>query len=538
MSDQARHFAAPYPLYPLALALYPGLALASANDDWLAVGALLPALVGPVLIALAVQRLLGRWFDHQAQAGAALAVALLLFFSYGHASMEIGQWMDPFAWLPVVWLALLLVGVRAVVRHGKAVARATKGLNLVGLVLLIMPIVNLAAGLSAREVQDTDLTPPELSLEPAQRATAAEPDVYFIVLDGYARADTLLRIYGHDNRAFLSELQQAGFHVDPDSFANYDQTILSMPATLNLDYLQAMEGFHETQFDFTVLVEMTRENLATRLLRGAGYEVVAFESEHPATRFQHPDRYLQLPPSEATAGPAAADGPINLTGADRLFLETTALRPVLRIYDRARPESQLIGERRQRIEFTLTHLDLAAREPGAQFTFAHVMAPHPPFVFQAEGRPRRYDGPYRIVDGSHWLGRIGTRAEYIERYRDQLIYVNELVLRAVEVILARSETSPIIVIQSDHGPGAYFDWNSQSASDLAERMGILTAVHLPPDSAPDVEPYRGMSPVNTLRLVLNAAVGADLEYLPDRAYFSTWESPFEFSEVTDEVFSP
>lgn len=538
MADRVPGALPPYPLYPLALALYPGLALASANDDWLAVTALLPALIVPVLITLAAQHLLARWMHNRSQAGAALGIVLVLFFSYGHAAMEVGRWVDPIVWLPGVWIVLLLIGVRAVRRHEVVVGRLTRGLNLVGVALLLMPVVNLTTRVSTRPAQGSELTAPDLSLQPPREARSAPPDVYFIVLDGYGRADTLLRMYDHDNRPFLEALGQAGFYVDPDSFANYDQTILSMPATLNLDYLQAMGATKEARFDFAELVELARDNLAVRLLRQAGYEIVSFESEHPVTRISVPNRYLRPSGREGHDREEGEGGYLNLADPDRLFLETTALRPALRVYDRSRPEDARIRERRRLIQFTFSNLELAAREPGAQFTFAHVMAPHPPYVFQADGTPRRYDGPYRIVDGSHWLGRIGTRGEYIDSYRQQLLYVNELTLRAVKRILDRSESPPIIVIQSDHGPGADFDWNSRADSDLTERMGILTAVHLPPDVRPSVQPYPGMSPVNTFRLVLNAASGGELPYLPDRAYFSTWESPFQFSEVTNEVSGP
>jgi hypothetical protein len=47
------------------------------------------------------------------------------------------------------------------------------------------------------------------------------PDIYYVILDGYARADILDELYGYDNSRFLDYLERHGFFVAETSHSNY-----------------------------------------------------------------------------------------------------------------------------------------------------------------------------------------------------------------------------------------------------------------------------------------------------------------------------
>jgi hypothetical protein len=77
---------------------------------------------------------------------------------------------------------------------------------------------------------------------PAQAASLTlppgrPPDVYFLVVDGYARQDTLSKVYGLDNSPFLGFLRDHGFYVADAARSNYAQTGLSFSSSLNMNYL-------------------------------------------------------------------------------------------------------------------------------------------------------------------------------------------------------------------------------------------------------------------------------------------------------------
>ena len=59
-------------------------------------------------------------------------------------------------------------------------------------------------------------------------------------MDGYRKGQMLADLYGLDNSAFLDGLSERGFTIAGDSHANYNQTILALASTLNLDYLDRL----------------------------------------------------------------------------------------------------------------------------------------------------------------------------------------------------------------------------------------------------------------------------------------------------------
>src|SRR3970282_1068515 len=71
------------------------------------------------------------------------------------------------------------------------------------------------------------------------------PDIYYIILDGYARDDILRKFYQLDNRDFLDRLGELGFYVAGCAQSNYAQTQLSLASSLNFAYLDSLgDDFH------------------------------------------------------------------------------------------------------------------------------------------------------------------------------------------------------------------------------------------------------------------------------------------------------
>lgn len=66
---------------------------------------------------------------------------------------------------------------------------------------------------------------------------------------------------------------------------------------------------------------------------------------------------------------------------------------------------------------------------------------------------------------------------------------------------------------------------------VRERTSILAALHVP-DSVCDAM-YPEITPVNAVRAVLREHLGAPLDPLPDRVYFSDYHAPYDYRDVTD-----
>lgn len=346
---------------------------------------------------------------------------------------------------------------------------------------------------------------------PAPTATppARQPDIYYIILDGYARSDVLQELYGIDNSGFIQGLVDRGFYVAGQSRANYCQTYLSLSSTLNMTYLDALaEEVGEESNDRWPLQDLLRQNAVARLLRERGYT------------------YATISTGYADAELAAADihktAPWSLSQFESGLINTSPISPLIRSqYD----------AHRQRLLYAFDQLpDMAALE-GPLFVFAHIAAPHPPFVFDEQGGEITPNRDFTFSDGSHYMARA-SREEYLAGYRGQLLYVNQLVEPLIDALLARSPEPPVIILQADHGPGSQLSWESAERTAFGERMSILNAYYLPDGG--DEQLYDSITPVNTFRLVLDHYLGLGLGLLEDRSYYSTWDKPYRFIPVPPE----
>jgi hypothetical protein len=172
------------------------------------------------------------------------------------------------------------------------------------------------------------------------------------------------------------------------------------------------------------------------------------------------------------------------------------------------------------------------REPT--FTFAHIVCPHPPFIFGAKGEDvSQYDKLFRLTDGDQFREFYGSAQDYIKGYHDQARFITAQIQTVIDRILANSSEPPIIILQSDHGSGLGLNIFSVDRTDLEERMSILNAYYLPCGGKEDL--YPEITPVNSFRVVLKHNFGAHLDLLEDRSYYSTWHDPRQFIDVTERL---
>ena len=188
------------------------------------------------------------------------------------------------------------------------------------------------------------------------------------------------------------------------------------------------------------------------------------------------------------------------------------------------------------LRYLFDHLGESARLESPHFVFAHVIAPHPPFVFDSSGNEIPPNRTFAFEDGNHFLKIGGTREEYLEGYTGQLSFVNDQIEAIVDDLLASESSRPaIIILQADHGPGMLLDWEHPDNTYFKERVAILNAVYLPEGDSAGL--YDEMTPVNTFRLILNRYFRTDFELLEDESYYSTWHRPYQFIRVTEDVLS-
>ena len=161
-------------------------------------------------------------------------------------------------------------------------------------------------------------------------------------------------------------------------------------------------------------------------------------------------------------------------------------------------------------------LEDVAQRPGPTFTFAHILLPHPPYIFNADGS---------FVD-DYTAKHRSERINYVE----QLQFTNGRVLEAIDHLLAHDpdEPDPIILLQADEGPfppafsanEGGFQWLDASPREIQQKFGILNAVRLPGVDPASVGFNDESSPVNQFRMVFNAYFGTDLPLLRNETFLS------------------
>ncbi len=521
-------------LHPFLFAIFPILFLYSQNMGEFPLGVIFVPVAKSLFLALVVlviaRIVTGGW----RKAGLVTSVFLILFFSYGHLNHVLHRLPLPFSLyrLPfkshtilfpsIVILFLLLAAL--ILRSRGLLENPTRILNAVAILLFAVSIAQIGIyKVKTREaewfeVDHSIFDPIEWSLDPP----AELPDIYYIVLDGYPRQDNLLELYDYDNSDFLQFLNSRGFFVAGESTSNYSRTILSLASSLNFSYLDGIiELVGEEQTNLRPVRHLIEWSRTRDILSQYGYRFVALRSGFQNTELKEADSYL-------TPGQRGE--------FESALMRTTAASPVNALASRvSNTVAGAYRERdRQRILYAFEMIPEAARDDRPIFLFAHIVSPHPPFVFDSKGRDvpdRRY---FAFKSSNHLINKDGlTRNQYRDRFLEQLLFINEKVEQLVDSLIANSRVPPVIILRGDHGPGTYSHHGRLDCTYLGDRMSILYAVLLP--NSGESELYDSITPVNTFRIIFNACFGSSLSLLEDRNFYTTFEHPYRFIEVTGQI---
>ncbi len=502
--------------HPFLFALFPIISMTAANitevePDVLYRPAMM-ALAGAAILLLLFSLLLRR-----IDKGALLAtVWLLLFFSYGHLyNSLVGSGLLGAAgqarYFLAAWILLGLAGSIAVMKTKRDLSKATQFLNFMAIVMLIMPLLTIfnyersrqeTLSIRSDQAQEKAVAKPvpPVRLASGKKSAIEQPDIYYLVFDRYSSAPRLKDVLDFDNSAFTDYLKDRGFFVAEESRANYAVTYLSLSSSLNLDY-------HESARDQKDVEPIIQDYKVWRFLKERGYKFVHYGSAWPPTN------------SNQFADQSVNYYELDFDSFSRLLLNTTMAGPVL---DRFYPQEE---DNRNRMLSQLQALAKAPRMKGPKFVFAHILMPHTPYLFDAQGRPLSAE----------------EQAEAVEEdlYRDYILFANGKIRSLLDTLLVDSERPPIVVIQADEG----FRYNAESNKEryakpgyMELHYGVLNAYYLPGVEATDYV-YDDITPVNSFRAVFNAYFDTDFEMLEDENFMLLRKSgkASGFKRITDQL---
>ncbi len=382
-------------IHPFLFAVSPVLFLFAYNiDEVPATDLLLPMLVAIIgtLIPFFLLRLITKSYN---KSGIITLYFLILFFSYGHVKdvihsslgmgrLDIGGFYITSVqfFLGPLWALLFIAGAFLVIKAHRDFSTSTKFLNVVAITLVAISLINIGI----YEIKTFSRVPEEVNGVNGENVSLNLgnpdnlPDIYYIILDTYARQDTLKEVFGYDNSEFINYLTSKGFYVATKSYSNYPATLQSLPSSLNMDYLTAEELANQS-----TLVEMWRNSKVSRLLKEKGYRYIAVSSgEFVKGIAKYTDVNLVYKSDSIVKKSAFLD----------YFLRTTALSPFTILY----LQDFLDESDRQARLYAFDKLADILNIEEPTFVYAHILSPHPPFIFDRDGNPPKQ----KLSD---WIGK-------------------------------------------------------------------------------------------------------------------------------------
>ena len=499
------------PFYPLLLAAFPILYLLAVNIGQVEpVEAVIPtivAVVGTAALLAAVRAVL----RDVHRAAAITAIFVLGFFLFGHVTLLAQRAGITETKTLVAWIAVGLLSVVLLVRTRRDLTQITRLANVVTVALVVIQVASIV-GFEVEASDSTGLAGPQ---ETSLTAESGRRDIYYILVEDYGSPRVLREYMGITDDGLMDWFRSWGFEVLDDTRSNYVRTPVSIASSLDMRYvddLAAAQGANERAY--APINEMIRNASVGKLLQEQGYRYVHIGSAY------NPTSVSDIADQNPRFG-----GPSDFLTA----LYDTTIAPA--IITRLGLESGR-GGRLRLYDATVWQLDMfakVARQESPKFVFLHVMIPHPPYIFDA--------------DGSFVTAAEDAKRSDKERYAAQWAYTGGLLRQTLEPLVQLPEAErPIIVVSTDEGPAAgkipmrenEVAWADATDDELDLHFSIFAAYLLPGMSNSGL--YPTMTPVNSFRQIFNLYFDAGLPLLLDRSYVQRDNhNPYDVIDVTDRL---
>lgn len=467
-----------YPLHTILLIPFLSIFLYAHNIEFIAFFMLKRTLIwGLFLTIVLIISFYYIFSKNTLKSGVFTSILLILFFNYGviYDYLELlyykGLW--PFKnihrYLVLIYICIYTFLFLYFLKTSRKFISVNYAFNLIIVILILWNSVLLFIRL--KNIEITSKYNFNIASLTENDANEFKPDVYFIVLDGYANQHVLNKYYNFDNSKVIDFLKNKNFNIIDSCRSNYYGTLLSLSSTLNMKYFSNDEILQSHK-----IINQLRDNSVFREFKKNGYKIVQLKSGYSVTSFfNYTDSIIQI---EAPNEFERAVLKYSMFRLDDIFGQI----PYLRL--------------KSQFDF-FTNWKISDNKPT--FNFIHIVCPHPPYIFNAKGE-RFYKSNF--TDNS-W--------EPKEYYIEQLSFVNNQVEKFLNNILKQYEernSDPIIILLSDHGP--YL--SSSNKDDVFEiRSKIFYAIKTPGlNKVPDFK-----TSVNTFPYIFNNYFNYNINYLND-----------------------
>ena len=376
-------------IHPVLFGVYPVLFLWSQNLGEVSAGDTSDVLGATFLAAGAVMLLAWLAFQDRARGALFVAPGILAFLLYNHvARIGVPVAVERGAIVALLAIALVL----ALKLPDRWIGRVDTGLRILALALIVTTLATILPAVIEKETTPQTVVAAGKTLP--STTTAQKRDVYWLIFDRYG-SDRSLQI-GYDTKNPLTPwLKAHGFDVLADSHANYVGTAQSLSTTANMTPLdQLTKGVPDTSNSYLPIYGHLQGSLAVRQFQALGYRYLHLGSWWNPTRFD-----------------SAADRNYNADGVSD-FTSAVVESSIVPVLSKAFIPKELPptepAKHLKHNTYALNKLDQLPIEHGPKFVWAHILLPHPPYIFDADGqlhrvaaarrhlRHRGLEGPARV----------------------------------------------------------------------------------------------------------------------------------------------
>jgi hypothetical protein len=525
-------------LHPFLIGLYPVVALLAANTEEMRIAEAFRSIVFILIIVAATWVLLSVINRDRHKAALLTSLLAALFFLYGQVltilqnNEVFGIHLGRHRYLLTIWAAAAIVGSWIILRRVKDPPRTSRNLTVFSAILVAIPSISILMNYVITNPL-TATPPPEVEgqgdvsgLDPSNY-----PDIYYIIPDSYLSSDILREQFNYDNSAFIQYLEDKGFYIAGESVSNYMWTRLSLSSSLSMNYLpdlnpgiEVIQRTSDEQAFVQLQHRFVRQGLEKRgitiphsLVRAEleelGYSIVSYPSGWVGTEILNADYRLSPDTVRLNRDTLNAFEALLLhTSAVRLFVDVADSIDLPIVHSIASIIEDPFIAHRERILSTFENLKSRPDTPGPVFAFAHIIAPHEPYVFGPNGEELDYQGAFSLANIENLRPEEETRL-----FLDQVSFVTTKLIETIDAIISNSERPLAIIIQADHGFTPFaLSWSEPDMDAFRARVSILNAYYLPEKCHPSL--YPSITPVNSFRIVFNCFFNGSYEILEDISY--------------------
>ncbi len=480
MNDRkhSKSFVAQIHLSIICFALYPILAVYAHNVEQLHFQQLLLPFAFSVALGYIAFMLLYLLFRTISKAHIGAVAFLLLFWNYRmlydlfFSLIPLPQFLFLVLSLMLYVLALFVIGKKAqpeLLKHAHIIL-------LIPISVLILYNLVLTGEGEIKKMQAGRHA--EKYIEERQLDTSADlPDIYILVFDEFASPVTIRDLWNYDHREFVSALEEKGFFFAENSLTKYPFTHLSIPGIMNHEY----PGENVSRTESLLIYN---NNKTFRFLRQADYQIYFLDGWGG---FEYT---FDIPVEEFVCFYDTTHDPhYRFDEFTYLLMSQSMLAAMTDRWMQTNANHYFLGHQ-YFFDYIKQFPDRYNDSVSPRLLYAHVMAPHLPYVFDR-------DGNFNVNPTNYWEYRQLSPETLRKLYFEQYLYVSDQILEISDIIIKNSPNPPVIMLFSDHGPRL----ESAGVSDKEHHHRVLNAVYFPDGQYDALND--SISPINSMRVLFN-----------------------------------